>query len=107
MIITTTDSLPGREITETVGLVQGTSVRASHVASDVGSFMQNIVGGEIEKYTKLMAEVREQSLDRLRDEAKAKGADAIVGLRFVSTEISLGAAELIAYGTAVRLAPRT
>lgn len=106
MIITTTDSVPGREITDTVGLVQGTSVRASHVASDVGSFMQNIVGGEIEKYTKLMAEVREQSLDRLREEAKAKGADAIVGLRFVSTEISLGAAELIAYGTGVRLAPR-
>ena len=105
MILVTTETVPGREIIEVLGLVQGTSVRASHVGSDVGSFMQNIVGGEIEQYTKLMAEVREQSLDRIRDEAKAKGADAIVGMRFVSTEISMGAAELLAYGTAVCLSP--
>jgi len=107
MIIVTTDNLPGREISEALGLVQGTSVRASHVASDVGSFMQNLVGGEIDQYTKLMAEVREQSLDRLREEAKAKGADAVVGLRFVSSEIAIGAAEMIAYGTAVRLTTRS
>ncbi len=103
MILVTTDLIPGREIVEVFGLVQGTTVRASHVGSDVGSFMQNIVGGEVEKYTKLLAEVREQSLDRMRQEAKAKGANAIVGVRFVSTDISMGAAELLVYGTAVRL----
>ena len=102
MILVTTNDIPDRKIGEVLGLVQGTSVRASHVGSDVGSFMQNIVGGEIEQYTKLMAEVREQSLDRLREEARAKGADAVIGLRFVSTEISMGAAELLAYGTAVK-----
>ncbi len=104
MILVTTNDIHDREIGEVLGLVQGTSVRASHVGSDVGSFMQNIVGGEIEQYTKLMAEVREQSLDRLREEARAKGADAVIGLRFVSTEISMGAAELLAYGTAVKFA---
>ena len=81
MIITTTETIPGREITGTVGLVQGTSVRASHVASDVGSLMQNLVGGEIEKYTKLMAEVREQSLDRLRNEAAAKNREVCIGVQ--------------------------
>ena len=104
MILTTTEQIPGHDIVEVVGLVQGTSVRASDISADVGSFMQNIVGGEIERYTKLMAEVREQCLDRMREEARARGADAIVGVRFVSSEISRGAAELVVYGTAVRLA---
>jgi uncharacterized protein YbjQ (UPF0145 family) len=104
MILTTTADIPGSEIAEVIGLVQGTSVRASDLGMDVGGFMQNLVGGEMSMYTKLMAEVREQSLDRMREEARAQGADAIVGVRFVSSEISRGAAELLVYGTAVRLA---
>ena len=106
MIVTTTDSIPGRSVAEVIGLVRGSSVRASHEASDLIARMKNLVGGEIEEYTKLMAEVREQALDRMLAEAHARGADAVVGFRFASSEIAEGAAEMLAYGTAVRLAPQ-
>ncbi len=105
MIVTTTDSIPGRSVAEVIGLVRGSSVRASHEANDLIARMKNLVGGEIEEYTKLMAEVREQALDRMLAEAHARGADAVVGFRFASAEIAEGAAEMLAYGTAVRLAP--
>ena len=104
MIMVTTDMVPGKTIAETFGLVQGTSVRAIHVGQDIGGRMQNLVGGEVAEYTKLFAEVREQCLDRMCAEAKVLGANAIVGVRMTSTEISSGAAELLIYGTAVRLA---
>ena len=105
MIVVTTESVPGREISSVLGMVQGTSVRAGHFGTDIDGFMQNLVGGEVEKYTKLFAEVREQSLDRMREEARARGADAVVAVRFASTEIAAGAAELLCYGTAVTLVP--
>jgi len=104
MIIVTCDTVPGRQIAETFGLVRGNAVRARHLGKDIGAMFKNIVGGEIPEYTKLLAEVREQALDRMRDEARARGADAVVCLRFASAEISAGAAEILAYGTAVRLA---
>ncbi|MDE0897226.1 MAG: YbjQ family protein [Planctomycetota bacterium] len=99
----TTDSIPGKTITEGLGIVRGSSVRARHFGRDIGAFFKNIVGGEVEEYTKLLAEAREQALDRMVAEAKAKGADAIVGVRFCGTEIQSGAAEMLAYGTAVKL----
>ncbi|HJO26901.1 MAG: hypothetical protein CMK00_05640 [Planctomycetes bacterium] len=104
MITTTTDTVPGREITELVGLVRGNTVRARHVGKDIGAFFKNIVGGEIEEYTKLLAESREQALDRMVAEATAQGADAIVNMRFATSLIAQGAAEFLCYGTAVRLA---
>ena len=101
----TTDDVPGYRRIKALGLVRGSSVRARHLGRDVTALFKNLVGGELDEYTKLLGEVREQALDRLADEARAMGADAVVGLRFVSTEIATGAAEVLVYGTAVTLEP--
>ena len=106
MILTTTDGVPGRTIRDVVGLVRGSTVRGAHLSHDLSAWMKNLVGGEIEEYTKLLAESREQALDRMTAEAKALGADAVVGVRLLTCEIDSGAAEILAYGTAVRLEPR-
>jgi len=105
MILATTDTVPGRKIKRTMGFVQGSSIRARHVGHDLTAMFKNITGGEVTEYTKLMAEAREQCLDRMRDQGAQLGANAIVGLRFVTTEVMQGAAELVAYGTAVELEP--
>ena len=104
MIVVTTESVPGRTIVETIGMVRGNTVRGAHAGQDLSAWFKNVVGGEIGEYTKLLAESREQALDRMIVEARARGANAIVGLRFVTSEIADGCAELLAYGTAVRLA---
>ena len=104
MIVVTSNEVPGRSIAQTIGLVRGNSVRAAHAAADLRAWFKNVVGGEITEYTKLMAESREQALDRMVADARARGADAIVGVRFATCEISDGAAEFLAYGTAVKLA---
>ena len=101
MIVTTTDTLPDKKIATTLGLVRGNTIRARHLGKDIFAAFKNIVGGEISEYTKLMAESREQALDRLREEATTLGADAVVGVRFTASMISQGAAEILAYGTAV------
>lgn len=101
MILATTDTIAGKRIVRTLGLVRGNTIRARHLGRDILAALRNIVGGEIHEYTKLMGESREQSLDRMRDEAKRIGANAIVGLRFTTSFLSHGAAELLAYGTAV------
>jgi uncharacterized protein YbjQ (UPF0145 family) len=106
MIVVTTDLVPGRAVVETVGMVRGSTVRAAHLGRDVSAWLKNVVGGEIEEYTKLLAESREQALDRMIAEARARGADAIVGLRFMTCEIATGCSELLAYGTAVKLEQR-
>lgn len=103
MILATTDTLPGRVIVETIGMVRGNTVRSRHLGRDISASFKRLVGGEIEEYTKLLAEAREQALDRMLAEARARGADAVVGMRFTSSEISDGAAEFVAYGTAVKL----
>ena len=103
MILVTTDSVPGFEVGEVIGLVCGSTVRARHVGIDVQSAMQNIVGGEVIHYSKLMGEAREQALDRMVAEARARGADAVLALRFAASEIATGAAEIMVYGTAVKL----
>ena len=103
MILVTIDSIPGREIVEVLGIVRGGTVRSGHVGGDLSALLTNLVGGEMHEYTKLLAEVREQVQDRMTAEAVALGADAVVGVRFTSSEIASGAAEMMAYGTAVRL----
>ena len=101
MIMTTTDAIPGKRVIKVLGLVRGNTIRARHLGRDILAVLRNIVGGEITEYTKLMAESREQALDRMRDEAARLGANAIVGLRFTTSFLSAGAAELLAFGTAV------
>jgi uncharacterized protein YbjQ (UPF0145 family) len=101
MIVVTTDTIPGRRVVRVVGLVKGNTVRSRNLGRDVTAFMKVLTGGEIREYTKLMAEAREQALDRLREEAAKLGANGIVGLRFMTSEIVEHAAELLAYGTAV------
>lgn len=103
MIIVTTDTLPGREVDKVFGLVRGTTVRARHFGRDINAVFRTLVGGEITEYTKLVAECREQAIDRMVDEAKAQGADAILGFRFATAEVAKSAAEVVAYGTAVKL----
>ncbi|HTF90368.1 MAG TPA: heavy metal-binding domain-containing protein [Planctomycetota bacterium] len=103
MILCTTDAVPGRVILESIGLVRGNTVRSRHLGRDISASFKRLVGGEIEEYTKLLAESREQAIDRMVAEARARGADAIVCLRFTTCEITNGAAEFVAYGTAVKL----
>jgi uncharacterized protein YbjQ (UPF0145 family) len=101
MILVTCDTVPGREIVKTLGLVRGNSIRARHIGKDILAALKGIVGGEITDYTKMLAESREQAIDRLVEEATALGANAVVGLRFTTASMMQGAAELLAYGTAV------
>jgi uncharacterized protein YbjQ (UPF0145 family) len=103
MIVVSTDSIAGKRVVRTLGIVRGNAVRARHVGKDILAAFRNLVGGEIHEYTKLMAESREQALDRMVEEARGLGADAIVNTRFVTSMITQGAAELLAYGTAVKL----
>ena len=101
MILVTTDTVPGKRIVKTCGLVRGNAVRARHVGRDIVAVLRNLVGGEIPEYTKLMAESREQAIDRMTDEAKRLGGNAVVGMRFTTSFISAGAAELLSFGTSV------
>ena len=104
MITTTTSTVAGRTITESLGVVRGTTVRARHVGRDIMAAIRMLVGGEVQEYTKLVAEAREQSLDRMTAEARSLGAHAVVGVRFGTSMVAQGAAELLVYGTAVRFA---
>ena len=103
MILTTTETIAGKRIVKTLGLARGSSVRARNLGSDIMAVMRNMVGGEVPEYTKLIAEAREQALDRLTEQAVELGADAVVCVRFQTTEMMETAAELLAYGTAVLL----
>ena len=105
MILVTTDGVPGRQIETVFGLVRGNTVRGAAATEDVHAWLENVVGGEIPEYTRLLAQCREQAIDRMIADARARGADAIVGMRFMSCEIANGAAEILAYGTAVKLKP--
>ena len=102
MLIATTFNIPGREIRNTLGLVKGNTIRARHVGRDIMAGLRGLVGGELHEYTKLLAESREQALDRMIEDAQKLGADAVVGVRFQTSMILSGTAELLVYGTAVR-----
>lgn len=103
MIISTQDEIAGYDIVQTIGLVRGNTIRARHVGKDILAGLRSIVGGEIIEYTKMLAEAREQSTDRMVEEAKEKGANAIVAMRFTTSPVMQGSAELLAYGTAVKI----
>ena len=101
MIVTTCEQIAGKRVVKTLGLVKGNTIRARHLGRDIGAAIRNLIGGEVKEYTKLLAEAREQSVDRMKEDAKALGANAIIMARFSTSEIMSGAAELLAYGTAV------
>ena len=103
MILTTQDELADYDIVETLGMVRGNTIRARHVGKDILAGLRTLVGGEIVEYTKMLAEAREQAIDRMIADAQAQGADAIVGVKFTTAPVMAGAAELLAYGTAVRV----
>jgi len=104
MIVSNTETVPGHEIAEVLGVARGNTIRARHVGTDIIAGLRNLVGGEVSEYTKLLAEAREQAYDRMVANAKSMGADAIVGMRFSTSMVTQGAAEILAYGTAVRFA---
>ena len=101
MIIATAEHIVGKKIVKTLGLAKGNTIRARHLGRDIAALMRGIIGGEISEYTKLLAESREQCIDRMVADAKSQGANAIIMLRFSTSAILSGAAELLAYGTAV------
>lgn len=103
ILVVSSNRIAGHDITEHLGLVRGNTIRARHIGRDILAAFRNIVGGEIHDYTKLLAESREQALDRLVDEARSLGADAVIDVRFSTSMLAHGAAELLAYGTAVKL----
>jgi uncharacterized protein YbjQ (UPF0145 family) len=103
ILVTTVEQIPGREVRRVLGLVRGNTIRARHVGRDILAVFRNIVGGEIRDYTKLMAESREQALDRMVDQAVSMGANAVLAVRFTTSMVMGGAAELLAFGTAVVL----
>ncbi len=103
IILTNTETVPGRTIVEFYGLVSGNTVRAKHIGRDFMAGLKNIVGGELKGYTELLQESRSEATDRLVEQAQSMGANAVVNLRFATSSVAQGAAELFAYGTAVRV----
>ena len=101
MIVVSDDKISGMRVVRTLGLVRGNTIRARHLGKDIQAFMRNLVGGEVSEYTKVMAESREQALDRMVQEAEELGANAVICTRFATSMLMQGAAELLAYGTAV------
>ncbi len=103
MIITNTETIAGREITETIGIARGSTVRARNIGRDIFAGLKNLVGGEIDEYTRLQAQAREEAMQRMLQDAQKLGADAVVNVRFTTSTIMQGASEILAYGTAVKL----
>ncbi len=101
MIITTSDQVEGKKVTKTIGLVRGSTIRARHVGRDIMAGLRSLVGGEIVDYTKMMAEAREQAIQRMVEDAEKQGANAIVGMKFTTSMIMSNASEILAYGTGV------
>lgn len=101
MIIVTTADIEGKRVVRTLGLVRGNTIRARHLGKDILAILRNVAGGEIHEYTKMLAEAREQAIDRLVEDAEGLGANAVIGLRFQTSMIQAGAAEMLCYGTAV------
>jgi len=100
-IITTTESVPGYKIVKVLGVARGATVRAKHIGKDILAGLRNIVGGEVKEYSEMLAEAREVAIQRMIEHAKSMGANAVIGVRFMTSSIAAGAAEIFAYGTAV------
>lgn len=105
MILINTSTIPGRRIVNVLGLVQGNCVRAKHIGRDIAASFKNMVGGELTGYTELLGESRQQATDRMIQEAEQLGADAIINIRYTTSAVTAGAAEMFAYGTAVQTEP--
>ena len=103
MILATLNNIPGKQIKESLGLVRGNTIRAKNIGKDIIAGFRNIVGGEIKEYTEALNEAREEAMERMLKNAEDLGADAIIGIRFTTSQIMSGAAELLVYGTAVKL----
>lgn len=103
MILLTTETVPGHEIEKALGLVRGNTVRAKHLGRDIVAALRNLVGGEIGEYSEMMVEARNEAVNRMIAQAEKLDADAIIGIRLVTSQVTTGAAELLAYGTAVKL----
>jgi uncharacterized protein YbjQ (UPF0145 family) len=103
MIVVTTEHIEGKRITETLGLVRGSTIRARHVGHDIMAGLRNVVGGEITDYTVMLAQAREEALQRMVDQAEKMGANAVICTRFATSMVMSGAAEMVAYGTAVKV----
>jgi uncharacterized protein YbjQ (UPF0145 family) len=103
IIITTLEGVPGKEIIEHYGLVQGSTIRAKHVGKDIMAGLKNLVGGELKGYTELLQEARKEAVERMIEQANFFGANAVVNVRFATSSVAQGAAELFAYGTAVKV----
>ena len=104
MIIINTDQVPGKSISETLGIARGSTVRARHLGRDIFAGLKNLVGGEISEYTRLLADAREEAMHRMVLDADRMGADAILNVRFTTSTVMQGCSEILAYGTAVKLA---
>jgi len=104
MIIINTDQVPGKSISETLGIARGSTVRARHLGRDIFAGLKNLVGGEISEYTRLLADAREEAMQRMVLDADRMGADAILNVRFTTSTVMQGCSEILAYGTAVKLA---
>ena len=103
MITVTTDFVPGREISEACGVVRGSTIRAKHVGKDIMAGLRMLVGGEVKEYTEMLTEARNESVRRMEAQAEKLGADAVINLRYMTSQVMAGAAEMLAYGTAVKL----
>jgi len=103
MIVSNLELIPGKRVTAHLGMVQGSTVRAKHVGKDIFASLKNIIGGELKGYTELMQEARQEAIERMMEEAKSIGANAVLNVRFATTSIAIGAAEILAYGSAVQL----
>ena len=107
MITVTTETVPGHEIVEVLGIARGNVVRARSIGRDIMATFRNVVGGEVHEYTQLVAQSREQSIDRMQANAEEMGGNAVVCVRFTTSVMMAGSAELLAYGTAVRIEPKS
>lgn len=103
MIISTTFEVPGKKVDRSLGIVTGNTIRAKHIGKDIVAGLRNIVGGELKEYTEMLSEARAESIKRMEENAKSMGADAIIGMRLTTAAVATGSAELLAYGTAVKL----
>ncbi len=103
MIITTTSEVPGKKIKKILGIVKGNTIRARHLGIDILAALKNLIGGEIKSYTEMITQAREEALSRMIQEAKTLGADAVVNVKFTSSQVMQNSAEILAYGTAVKL----
>jgi uncharacterized protein YbjQ (UPF0145 family) len=105
MIVVTSDFVPGHRVTEAVGVVRGSTIRSKHIGKDIMAGLRTLVGGEVKEYTEMLVEARNESMNRMVAQAEQMGADAVINMRFMTSQVMSGAAELLAYGTAVMTTP--